>query len=439
MPPTLTDGRKTRSPGLAADGLGRKAVGPGPVGEGERAEILDALRAFALLGILISHVPDFTGYNFLSAPQRASLDPLGVDPSVAAWLVLLIREKFVSLFSLLFGIGFAVQLDSAIRRGAPFRARFGRRLAVLFLIGATHAAIWYGDILKDYAVLGLALLLASRWPVRRIAIAAALLLAARLAWPLLIYSISLTLGPHSGAAPDEVFANGVTGLAGGPVAFFRNNLDLVGLKAGQMIYEGRFITILTMFFIGAWIGKVRLYRDLPRFRGLLLRVLAICAPVGVLADAALVPFEHATNAFPPTWDWVIFQSLVAIAAPALCLAYASAFALAWLAFNGRFLRRLAPIGRTALTSYISQTLLCTVAFTWLGLGRGLGATGCLLAAVLIFAYQCWLAQAWLQRFRFGPLEWVWRCATYGEIIAIRRPDAARTTAPARGESGANAA
>ena len=150
-------------------------------------------------------------------------------------------------------------------------------------------------------------------------------------------------------------------------------------------------------------------------------VLAVCGPVGALADLALVPFQHATNAFPPTWDWVVFQSLVAIAAPALCLAYASAFALAWLALEGRFLRRLASIGRKALTSYISQTLLCTVAFTWLGLGRSLGATGCMMAAVFIFAAQCVLAWAWLQRFQYGPLEWIWRCATYGEIIPIRRP------------------
>lgn len=381
--------------------------------DGERAEVLDALRAFALLGILISHVPDFTGYSFLPASGRALLDPLGVDPSVSAWLVLIIREKFVSLFSLLFGLGFAIQLDSAVRQGVSFRLRFGRRLAALFLIGAVHAALWYGDILKDYAVLGVALLLAARWPVRKIATAAALLLAVRLVWPTMVYSIWTALGhAQGGPAPDQAFADG-------------NNLQLVGLKAGQMIYEGRFLTILTMFFIGAWVGKLGLHRDLSRRRGLLVWVLAVCGPVGLLAHAALVPFQHATNAFPPTRDWVAFQSLVALAAPALCLAYASTFALAWLALGGRFLRVLAPIGRTALTSYVSQTLVCTVAFTWLGLGRELGAVGCLLAALFIFAAQCGLAWAWLRHFQFGPLEWIWRCATYGRIIPIRRPDQAR--------------
>ncbi|HEY0435174.1 MAG TPA: heparan-alpha-glucosaminide N-acetyltransferase domain-containing protein, partial [Phenylobacterium sp.] len=122
--------------------------------DNERAEVLDALRGLALLGILVSHIPDFTGYGYLSPARQARLDPLGIDPSVAAALVVFIRGKFLALFALLFGISFAVQLDSAARQGAPFRRRFGRRLAALFVIGAAHAAIWYGDILKDYAILG---------------------------------------------------------------------------------------------------------------------------------------------------------------------------------------------------------------------------------------------------------------------------------------------
>ena len=401
------------------------AVAPahaGPVTESERADVLDALRAFALLGILVSHVPDFTGYNFLPDAQRALLDPLGIDPAVAGTLVFLIREKFVSLFSFLFGIGFAIQLDRSARRGTDFRLRFGRRLAALFVIGLAHAALWYGDILKDYAVLGLALFFTWSWPVRRIAMASVVLLAARLAWPLLVYFVATASGlSHGGAAPDQAFADGVAGLAQGPAAFLRENLQLVGLKALQMIYEGRFITILTMFFIGALAGRIGLFRDLRAHRRLLVAVMVIGGSIGALANLALVPFEASRNAYPPTLDWVTFQSLVAIAAPALSLAYASTFALAWSALDGRVLRGIAPVGRTALTSYVSQTLLCTIAFTWLGLGRGLGALGCLTAAILIFAVQCALAQAWLRRFRFGPLEWIWRCATYGEIIGIRRP------------------
>jgi uncharacterized protein len=200
----------------------------------------------------------------------------------------------------------------------------------------------------------------------------------------------------------------------------RENLSLVGLKAGQMIYEGRFIAILAMFFVGATVGRLRLYRDLARHRTGLIRALVVCGIVGVGAEAVLLPYERATNAFPPTADWVVFQALTAIATPALSLAYASAFALAWLALKGHGLGAFAPAGRTALTNYVGQTLVCVTAFVWLGLGRGLGATGCMIAAGLIFAGQGVLAQAWLRRFRYGPLEWVWRRATYGAPVELLR-------------------
>ena len=89
--------------------------------------MLDALRGFALLGILVSHIPTFSGYEFLPAAQQASLDALGVDRGLAALCEFLIRGKFFSLFSLLFGIGFSVQLESASRRGATRFGVAGRR------------------------------------------------------------------------------------------------------------------------------------------------------------------------------------------------------------------------------------------------------------------------------------------------------------------------
>jgi uncharacterized protein len=125
----------------------------------QRADVLDALRGFALLGIFISHVPDFSGYSFLSWEARHALDHWRLDASLAAICEFLIRGKFFSLFSLLFGIGFAVQLDAANRRGANFNRHFMRRLAALFAIGLAHACLWYGDILKDYALIGFLLLL----------------------------------------------------------------------------------------------------------------------------------------------------------------------------------------------------------------------------------------------------------------------------------------
>src|SRR5262249_763326 len=137
-------------------------LGAGPIADSERADVLDALRGFALLGIFISHIPDFSGHSFMTPAERSGLDYFGVDGAPGAIQDFLIRGKFYSLFSLLFGIGFAVQLESASRRGANFTRHFARRLAVLFVIGLVHASLWYGDILKDYALIGFLLILSRR-------------------------------------------------------------------------------------------------------------------------------------------------------------------------------------------------------------------------------------------------------------------------------------
>ena len=146
-------------------------VASSPVPSGERAEVLDALRGFALLGIFVTHFADFSG---------------AAHPAVSEFLI---RGKFLSLFAFLFGIGFAVQIDSAARRGASFNRHFIRRLTALFLIGLAHALVWYGDILKDYALLGLLLLLTARWSIAMLVRAAAIVLLLRIVWPALIWAV----------------------------------------------------------------------------------------------------------------------------------------------------------------------------------------------------------------------------------------------------------
>jgi uncharacterized protein len=114
--------------------------------------------------------------------------------------------------------------------------------------------------------------------------------------------------------------------------------------------------------------------------------------------------------------------LFAVAIPTLTLAYASGFALLWTRGGDRLLRTLAPAGRMAVTTYVSQTLIGIGLFYGIGLGLygQVSLAAGTLAAVVIFAIQCAASSIWLQRFRFGPLEWAWRRATYGRPISILR-------------------
>jgi uncharacterized protein len=398
-----------------------------PIAESERAGVLDALRGFALLGIFVSHLPVFSGYEFLPAARQAALDPLGIDRGLTAICEFLIRGKFFSLFSLLFGIGFSVQLESARRRGARFARHFTRRLAVLFVIGVLHGLIWYGDILRDYAVLGLLLLPTANWDARKTRRAAIAWLLARFAWPLLVFAIAAQLAPIAAATtsgdPSNHFFESTRAFAGASWRdAFSANLELLPFKALQMIYEGKAISILGMFLLGATVGKMRLHVDLRASARTLRRAFAWCAPIGVLGNLVLVPLHAATPAYPPTLWWVADEVLFALAVPALAIAYASGFALLYSGAARAVLGVFAPAGRMALTTYISQTgigiwLLYGVG---LGLGEKVGQADCIAIAVAIFLAQSALAALWLRHFRFGPLEWCWRRATYGVPVPMAR-------------------
>lgn len=406
-----------------------------PIAEGERADVLDALRGFALFGILISHIPDFSGYTFMTPVQQAALDRFGFDGAAAMLQDFLIRGKFYSLFSLLFGVGFAVQLQSAARRGADFGRHFARRLAILLAIGLIHACLWYGDILKDYAALGFVLFLVRRSTATTIGWVAASMFALRIVWPVMVSLIASALS----SAPNEADPGGSFGtltqaFGGGDLSvIFFANLELVRLKALQLIYDGRAISILVMFLIGALIGKLSFYRKVSVHQQLLCKVFWICAPVGVIGNAILTPVHAVTPDFPPTAMWVIENALYAIAVPAMAIAYASGFA--WLWSNGwrSLLGWLAPAGRMALTTYVSQTLVGIALFYGVGVGLH-GQIGLIEGTMLatgIFLTQCVIASLWLRWFRFGPIEWIWRRLTYGAPIAFLRdpsPQATRASA-----------
>ena len=174
--------------------------------------------------------------------------------------------------------------------------------------------------------------------------------------------------------------------------------------------------------MGAYIGKRRLYRDLAANAASLRRIFAVCVVVGVVGNAALVPIDWATPEYPPTTMWVVEQALFAIAVPAMTLAYASGFALLWQAWAGGPLRLLAPAGRMALTTYVSQTLIGVAVFYGIGLGTRdtIGLAACIAFAIVVFALQCAASALWLRLFRFGPLEWIWRRATYGTPLPMLR-------------------
>lgn len=362
---------------------------------------VDALRGFALFGILVVNIAFFaSGYAFhlVDDPGFTS----GTD-QVAHWLVRLLFEmKAYLLFSFLFGYSFTLQMASAERAGADIRARTVRRAAGLFVLGGLHAVLlFHGDILTTYALLSLVLLAARRIQPRTAMIVAGVIVG------VIALAVGAAAVAGAGLADPGAFTAGtVTTEALRDGDLIAEHLRSLPAMFGALAVQGPLA--LSAFLVGLAAGKRGLLADPPVV--LLRRVQLVGFPVG-LTGALVFAAGGGTSDFTGL--------AVSIAtAPFLAAAYVATLFRVF-ARAPRLARELAPAGRMALTNYLGQSLLAVLVFTGVGLGLvgRVGPATVLLIAVAIFAVQLWFSRWWLARHRYGPVEWVLRAVTNAE-----RPD-----------------
>jgi uncharacterized protein len=400
-----------------------------PVAAAERVAMLDALRGFALFGILLANL-----MGFVVGPAPESMRTVHIGAALAGpleflleWLVV---GKFYSLFSLLFGIGFAIQLQRLDARGEG-AARYVRRLVVLFAFGIAHMLLlWIGDILSLYALVGLVLLLFRRASERTLLISAALLWLAPILWQAAMsYSSFAPQQPLIDAAISTFTRFGVD-VRQGPLPIWTSADYLLHLRShpGEILVryhdfveQLRPAKVLAMFLLGLWAGRRRIFADpgahLPLLRRIMLGGFLLGVPLA-FARAWL----GAVDGNAPTGQ-LLEEVAYCLATPVLALAYAAAFALLWTRSSGGRLALFAPAGRMALTNYLGQTfLMCLLFFGWGFAMMGRLHLGFLpLVAIAIFGSQVAYSRWWLRRYRFGPLEWLWRTLTYGKAQPMRLP------------------
>ena len=343
-------------------------------------------------------------------------------PEAVAWQYrfhhLLIDGKFYTIFSLLFGAGFALQLARLTARGADGLRIYRRRVLILLAIGMIHSwLIWDGDILTLYALLGLLLPLFHHWRDSSLLAAAAVLiflvpfagiaLFAALDWhpEQLLYGWSNAMAIAMGADPSP--DNGVAWL---------QREDLQGWLAwalsgtpfswGLRVETWRIPKVLGIMLLGMVAGRRLVAGELAENRRLLIAVLIAGLAVGL--PASLV---YATR---PGLGQAHWPSLVGTVP--LALAFAAAFVLVWPAARS-WLVHLAPVGRMALTNYLTHSILGILLFYGIGFGLigRLPPLGFYAVAVLIFAAQILFSRWWLLRHEQGPMEALWRRLTYGPI------------------------
>jgi uncharacterized protein len=395
-----------------------------PVAGDERVELIDILRGFALLGILIVNFWGNSGEGV-----RA------IDQFVSEVLETLVSGSFYPLFSFLFGLGFAVQLLRARERGAAVIPVYIRRLLALFLIGAFHAiVIWNGDILRFYSILGLALVLLHRLPDRvLLALAAVPLVVGLWGQPVRHYLDSIggdtaaesrmlnTIGSNE---RDRLTANiahryeldsTATRLAAFTSALESRWQNYKRSIRGQFSRDFFLDDIPAFFLIGFVVGRKRILQEASKHR----TGLRVAALIGFLAAVLGALLNYVWKPESDLLQGVAWRTsnygttMLYISAIALGVTFRPAFERAF--------RVLAPAGRIGLTNYLLQSTTMTLVFSTYGLSLQRPTTSIWLLVNLVFYFgvQIPLSHWWVRQFRFGPAEWVWRSLTYGTPQPMR--------------------
>ena len=373
-------------------------------------------------------IANFVWFAFSDATAtQAQTGPMLGDPlnqAVLAFVDIFVTDKANTLFALLFGFGFWVQMERLETRGAPFARIYLRRLAVLLAMGLINICfIWPWDILNLYALAGFAL-----FALRGLSPRAMLWLGVPLALlgrPL-VDAASEALG-IAGPAGEMIYSESAV-LARQWAYTQGSYLDWLGATADLNYYDwlasgaiiGWLLYALGRFLVGAWVARAGWLQRAGELLPQMCRICLVALPLGLALETLALAIGDAGLIDAPGW---VSTALHAVAVPVLDLGYATGMVLL---FHSRWrvlAFAFAPVGRMALTNYLAQGVF--IGALLYGFNGGLALAGTiepkqvLPACLAFFAAQMLLSHWWLARYRFGPLEWLWRALTYGTRPPMR--------------------
>lgn len=379
----------------------------------DRLDVVDALRGFALLAIVLLH--NLEHYNLYCIPQDMPEWLTTTDKWVWDTIFFLFAGKAYATFSLLFGFSFYIQLRNAERRGHHFRARFAWRMFLLFLFSQFHALFYNGDILLLYSVVGLVLIPISKLKDRTVLIIAIICLLQPAEWIRIAYACVdpnfTSYGNYFweyAKLADPVMRNG-------------NYWELLksNITDGQLfsnlwqVENGRLFQTAALFMFGMLLGRkeyfVQSNKSTAIWKKVCLYSIIIFIPLHFVKINITEWIEIPTMKTPIE---IVVPSLVNFAFMAFLV---SGFTLLWFKSGGyKFQRFIIPYGRMSLTNYITQSMIGVFIYYGAGLGLYLytGATLSILIGIGIFLIQLLFSRWWLSTHRQGPFEYLWRKGTW---------------------------
>lgn len=398
-----------------------------PVQLNERISIMDSLRGIAILGIFIANLGSgFSFYDSSLANSGPFFHPL--DKSFQFWQHVFIEGKFYSIFSLLFGWGMAIQLKRSEVKGLTPVKFMRRRLTFMFLLGLAHLLLlWTGDIVAFYALVGFVFLWIRKWSERKLFITAIVMLCLpvliyflRMKWNVLLAPAGLLYGTGTAVDSyltgsksfDEFLINLKT-----ENYFFQLKSLVAGVfyRFGDLIFQSRPLKVLGMFILGYLLGRNDRYKQLIANKKLLWTIAGAGLVIGLPANYQLSKLME-TGLYYQLKIEGFYQSIAyAFGVAPLALAYVALFFLfAQTGVGKRITAVLQPVGKMAFTNYITHSIIGTLVFYgagW-GLAREVGPVYYTMLAFLVFIGQIIISTVWLKYFNYGPIEWLWRSATY---------------------------
>ncbi len=377
-----------------------------------RLHVVDALRGFAIVSIMLLHNIEHFDFYFTPAGQPQWL--IGLNQVIWDSLFFLFGGKSYAIFALLFGLTFFIQSDNQARKGNDFRGRFAWRLVLLLIFGLINSAFYQGDILTIYAILGFALIPVAKLSNKTVFWIAVLLMLQPYEWFNVFSGLQHPEMKMSNPASWAYFGKTATYLPGKSII----NTWVGNLTNGKIgvIYwsweAGRVFQTISLFMLGMLAGRKKLFAASEDNNRFWLRTL-------IVAAIAFVPLFMLKNGLP-TWlsSEAIRRPLVTIISTwsnlAFMLVLVSVFFIVYEKFSGRVLNMFNAFGKMSMSNYIMQSIVGT--FIYYGFGLGLyqytGATYCILIGIVLAILQGVFSKWWMKDHRQGPLEGIWHKLTW---------------------------
>lgn len=377
-----------------------------------RINVVDALRGFAILGILMVHCLEH--FNVFVPLPKIDSTPLSFANAVFdAFIPFVFAGKAYAIFALLFGLSFFIQDDNQLKKGNDFRARFIWRLALLFVWGCINSIFYTGDVLVIFSFVGILLAITCRLSDKVVLGIAIFLFLQPEQWIRIAYSLI-----HPEYVPEPTDSINYWNLAHTTVLEGNFKDMIVGAWNSQMcsfswwVEAGRIFQVGALFLFGMLIGRRKLFLDTEKnirfwIKALIIGICSFLALTGLFAIIA----NFTENAIIKQQVDILRVCYTSFGFLSFLI---SLFVLAYYKSSlGKILSKLEPYGTMSLTMYISQSVLGGFVFYSWGLGLNtLPSTACIGIGILIFTVQYTFASWWLKSHRHGPLEYVWKKATW---------------------------